>query len=127
MSGRRTAGIAALTVTATIALAACTGGAAVSDSAPSAADGTQTITYLIGQPDNPGDLDKIKQSIATFEAQEKNVKVKLNTLPTDQLRTVLQTQLRSGKGPDIFGYDTGPGFAGVLASAGLLYDLTSAY
>jgi raffinose/stachyose/melibiose transport system substrate-binding protein len=36
----------------------------------------------------------------------------------------VQTRLRSGKGPDVFGYDTGPGFAGVLAKAGLLYDLT---
>jgi raffinose/stachyose/melibiose transport system substrate-binding protein len=127
MSRRTTAGIAALTVTATIALTACTGGAAVNEPAAGAADGTQTITYLIGQPDNPADLAKIKQSIATFEAKEQNVKVKLSTLPNDQIRTVLQTQLRSGKGPDIFGYDTGPGFAGVLASAGLLYDLTSAY
>src|SRR5215217_7982717 len=97
MSRRTTAGIAALTVTATIALTACTGGAAVNEPAAGAADGTQTITYLIGQPDNPADLAKIKQSIATFEAKEQNVKVKLSTLPNDQIRTVLQTQLRSGK------------------------------
>jgi raffinose/stachyose/melibiose transport system substrate-binding protein len=43
------------------------------------------------------------------------------------VRTVLQTQLRSGEGPDVFGYDTGPGFAGALAKAGLVYDLTDAY
>ena len=33
---------------------------------------------------------------------------------------MLQTQLRSGEGPDVFSYDTGPGFAGALAKAGLV-------
>jgi raffinose/stachyose/melibiose transport system substrate-binding protein len=127
MARRTKAVLAALLVTATTAVAGCTGGAAGGETATSAGDGPQTITYLIGQPENPADLDKIKKGIADFEAQEQNVKVKLTTLPNDQLRTVLQTQLRSGKGPDIFGYDTGPGFAGVLADAGLLYDLTPAY
>ena len=48
-------------------------------------------------------------------------------IPSENVRTVLQTQLRSGEGPDVFGYDTGPGFAGALAKAGLVYDLTAAY
>jgi maltose-binding protein MalE len=43
------------------------------------------------------------------------------------MRTVLQTQLRSGEGPDVFNWGSGPGYAGALAEAGLLYDLTDAY
>jgi hypothetical protein len=33
----------------------------------------------------------------------------------------MQTRLRSEDPPDVFTYDTGPGFGGVLADAGLLY------
>src|SRR3712207_7942190 len=39
----------------------------------------------------------------------------------------MQTRLRSDEPPDVFSYDTGPGFGGVLADAGLLYPLEKAY
>jgi raffinose/stachyose/melibiose transport system substrate-binding protein len=39
----------------------------------------------------------------------------------------IQTRLRSNDPPDAFTYDTGPGFGGVLADAGLLYPLEKAY
>lgn len=118
--GRRI-GAAIITGVAVIATASCTGGGAASGSGD-----PNTITYLIGQPEDPAQLDLTKQDIAAFE-KESGITVKLNVLPTDTLRTVLQTQLRSANGPDVFGYDTGPGFAGALAKAGLLYDLTDAY
>ena len=41
--------------------------------------------------------------------------------------TVIQTRLQSDEPPDVFSYDTGPGFAGVLADAGLLRPLEDAY
>ena len=43
------------------------------------------------------------------------------------MRSVLQTQLRSGEGPDVFRWGAGPSFGGALAEAGLLLDLTEAY
>jgi raffinose/stachyose/melibiose transport system substrate-binding protein len=114
------AGLAVLAATA-LATTGCTGGAPAS-----AGGGSNQVTYLIGQPDTPAQLTAIKADIANFE-KKSGVKVKLNVSPNDTIRTVLQTQLRSGAGPDVFGYDTGPGFAGVLAKAGLLYDLTDQY
>jgi raffinose/stachyose/melibiose transport system substrate-binding protein len=109
-------------------LVACTGGGpSTSGSSGSSGDGSGTLTYLMGQPEEAEQLNLIKADIAEFEKANPGVKVKLNTMPTENLRTVLQTQLRSGEGPDVFSYDTGPGFAGVLAEAGLLYDLTDAY
>lgn len=51
----------------------------------------------------------------------------MRTLPFDTLRTVLQTQLRSGDGPDVFSYGSGPSFGGALVEAGLVQDLTEAY
>lgn len=127
---KRTKTAAAVLTVLSLALGACTGSggsggtptAATTDSA-----GTVTIRYLVGQPEDPSDLDHTKEDIAKFEAATPGVKVKLDVIPNATVRTVMQTQLRSGDGPDVFGYDVGPGFAGVLADAGLLYDLTDAY
>lgn len=122
MSGRGTrTGLAFVAVVAV--LTGCTG----TGGQTSGGQDGDTLTYLLGQPENPDDLQLIKDQIKTFEEQNPGTHIKLNVMPNEQLRTVLQTQLQSGKGPDIFGYDTGPGFAGVLAKAGLLYDLTDAY
>lgn len=113
---------AALSAVLALALTGCTGGAPAS----SGNSDEKQIRYLLGQPEAPEDLELLKGDIKKFEEQS-GIKVKLDVLPTDQLRTVLQTQLRSGDGPDVFSYDTGPGFAGALAKSGLLYDLTDAY
>lgn len=88
----------------------------------SAGSGTE-VNYLIGQPDTPEQLAAIKADLANF-TKESGVKVNLQIVPNNSARTLIQTRLRSGEGPDVFQYDTGPGFAGVLAKAGLLYDLT---
>lgn len=104
-----------------LALAGCTGGApGADDSDPN------TIRFMIGQPEDPADLDLTKSDLAKF-TEETGITVDLDVVPEENVRTVLQTQLRSGEGPDVFGYDTGPGFAGALADAGLLYPLTDAY
>ena len=74
-----------------------------------------------------GRPELVREDIKNFEAKNAGITVKLDVIPSENVRTILQTQLRSGKGPDVFGYDTGPGFAGALAKAGLLHDLTDAY
>lgn len=115
----------AVVMGAALVATACTGGA--DRTRPASGGDANAITYLIGQPEDAEQLDLIKQDIAAFEKDNPGAKVDLKVMPNDNLRAVLQTQLRSGEGPDVFGYDTGPGFAGVLAEAGLLYDLTDAY
>jgi raffinose/stachyose/melibiose transport system substrate-binding protein len=113
------AGAAVLTAAAFV-LSGCTGGAPSGDSA--AGDG-KVVNYLIGQPD-PSQLAAVKANLANF-TKESGVKVNLQILPGGGVTTLIQTRLRSGNGPDVFGYDTGVGNAGVLAKAGLLYNLTS--
>ena len=113
------AGIA-VSAAAVLLLTGCTGGAPTGTAA--SGDG-KTVSYLIGQPDTPEQLAGIKTEINRFE-KESGITVDLQVVPNSSARTLVQTRLRSGKGPDVFGYDTGPGFAGVLAKAGLLYDLT---
>jgi raffinose/stachyose/melibiose transport system substrate-binding protein len=120
---------AVLSAATLLATAACTGGAPGTGSEDVKQDtsGQQEIRYMIGQPEDPADLELIKSDLKTFETKNPGITVKLDVIPSENVRTVLQTQLRSGQGPDVFGYDTGPGFAGALAKAGLVYDLTSAY
>lgn len=117
--------ILAGTAAAALAMSGCATGAA-----PSAALGNsntpEQIRYLISQPGTPADLAAIKADLAKF-TKASGIKVKLDVLTTDTMRTVLQTQLRSGDGPDVFAYSPGPGFSGALAKAGLLKDLTAEY
>ncbi len=99
----------------------CTGGG------PAASGGEdEALTYLVEEPEDAAALQRLEDHLAEFE-ESSGVAVELQTLPFDTLRTVLQTQLRSGEGPDVFNFGSGPGFGGALAEAGLLYDLTAAY
>jgi raffinose/stachyose/melibiose transport system substrate-binding protein len=115
-------GLTTTAAVAALALAACTGAPPASQSQGDAKE----IRYLIAQPETPEQLALVKEDLKKFESTS-GIKVKLDVLPNDNLQTILQTQLRSGEGPDVFDYGTGPAFSGVLAKAGLLYDLTDAY
>jgi raffinose/stachyose/melibiose transport system substrate-binding protein len=65
--------------------------------------------------------------IQGFEEENPNISVLREAMPTEDVRAVIQDRLRSGEPPDVFTYDTGPGFGGVLAAAGLLRPLGEAY
>ncbi len=114
----------AVTAAFALALTGCTG---TSSAAEKDAGGAETVRYLIEQPEDAAAVDLINEDIAAFEKQNPDIDVELEVMPTDNMRTVLQTQLRSGEGPDIFSWGSGPGYAGALAEAGLLHDLTDAY
>jgi len=115
-----------LAAAATCLLAtACTGGT------PSSGDGgddggTATLRYLIEEPEDAEALQALEDHLADF-TEESGVEVDVTTLDFNTMRTVLQTQLRSEEGPDVFNWGSGPSFGGALAEAGLLYDLTDAY
>jgi len=94
---------------------------------PSSTPGDGTLRYLVEQQEDPEFLATIEAHIDEFEAENPDITVELEALPFDTMRTVLQTQLRSGEGPDVFNWGSGPSFAGTLADADLLYDLTDAY
>lgn len=71
--------------------------------------------------------DAVDQLVANFNEQNPDIKVTREAQPSDTMRDILKTALDSGAGPDVMFYDTGPGFAGVLARAGLLLPLDEAY
>lgn len=129
MGKRKPAVVVAATCLFSLVVSGCFGGAPATQesTAPQQSAGPVEIRYMIGQPESPEDLANIKADLKNFEASSNGISVKLDVVPAENVRTILQTQLRSGKGPDVFGYDTGPGFAGALAKAGLVHDLTGAY
>ena len=124
---------AALSTVAFVA-AACTGVQSGPSSAadPSAgADGggeaTGALRFLVEAPDQPAQLDPLREQITAFEEANPGITVELEAVPLDTSLTTLQPQLRSGEGPDVFTWGSGPAFGGAFAEAGLLYDLTDAY
>lgn len=108
-----------------LAVTGCTGQAPQSGGGGDDGE-SQSIKYLIEEPEDAEAIDALEKHVAEFE-EESGITVEIDTLPLDTMRTVLQTQLRSGEGPDVFGWGSGPGFGGALAKAGLVQDLTQAY
>jgi raffinose/stachyose/melibiose transport system substrate-binding protein len=95
---------------------------------PTQASAAQVVTIKVldqftAEPDNTGmeTLDKM------FMEKFPSIKIQRDTITSDNMRTMVQTTLASGTGPDIIYYDTGPGFGGVLANAGLLLPLDDYY
>ena len=62
-----------------------------------------------------------------FEEQHPKYALEREAINFQEIRKVIQSRLRSAESPDVFSFDTGPGFGGVLADAGLLYPLEEAY
>src|SRR5215204_3323995 len=62
-----------------------------------------------------------------FEEQHPQYTLEREAIQADEIRKVILSRLRSDAPPDVFSYDTGPGFGGVLAEAGLLFPLEDAY
>src|SRR5918993_1261797 len=62
-----------------------------------------------------------------FEEEHPKYTLELEATEFDEIRKVIQSRLRSEEPPDVFSYDTGPGFGGVLAEAELLRPLEDAY
>jgi raffinose/stachyose/melibiose transport system substrate-binding protein len=113
-----------------LVMAACTGGGggeAGGGGGEAGGGGKAVVTFFVAPAETP-ELDRQAQALVDkFEQQNPDIDVQRETIAAEDQRTVIQTRLRSDNPPDLFGYDTGPGFAGVLAQADLLYDLGPAY
>jgi raffinose/stachyose/melibiose transport system substrate-binding protein len=90
--------------------------------------GGEVVKYFTGTAETSS-LERAAIEIQVDGFQEKNPKYTLEreAVPTEDQRSVIQTRLQSNDPPDVFSYDTGPGFGGVLADAGLLMSLEDAY
>lgn len=105
---------------ASLVLAACGGGGSSGGGAGggSQGGGAATLTFINAQ--DPGTFDKV---IAGFNKQYPNIKIKLQTVPFDDLNSTVQSRLGS-KDPSIDLYDVDePRLAG-FAARGFLADLS---
>jgi raffinose/stachyose/melibiose transport system substrate-binding protein len=82
---------------------------------------TLTIWDNLTQPDS-GVI--IETTIKNYETENPNVDIKRSTMKHEDLRNTIKPALNSNKGPDLFMYDSGPGYLGVLAKSGLALDLS---
>lgn len=72
------------------------------------------------EPTESATVDSI---YAAFTEANPNITIVREAFALDQLRETVNTAIASGTGPDVIFYDAGPGYAGVLANAGLLTPL----
>lgn len=71
--------------------------------------------------------DLMDEMCREFENRNPGVSIEREAIRNEDLRTLAQVALASGTGPDVLYYDTGAGFGGVLARAGLLLPLENYY
>jgi raffinose/stachyose/melibiose transport system substrate-binding protein len=71
-----------------------------------------------------GDASPVVDAVyQAFMEANPNVTITREAVSSDQMRQTVNTAIASGTGPDVILYDAGPGYAGVLAEAGLLLPL----
>ena len=69
----------------------------------------------------------IGQIIANFEEANPGIEIVREVIDANVMRDIAKPTIEAGEGPDLIYYDTGPGYAGILARAGLLLPLDAAY
>jgi raffinose/stachyose/melibiose transport system substrate-binding protein len=94
----------------------------------------KVVKFLTGAEEtNIQERGAIEIQVDGFEEQHPEYTLEREVILAGEVRTgsntnrEIQTRLQSEDPPDAFTYDTGPGFGGVLADAGLLYPLERAY
>jgi raffinose/stachyose/melibiose transport system substrate-binding protein len=112
-------GGAGLAGAALLGTAACGGGSQ---------GGGQTVRFFTGTAETTSqERAYIEIQVDGFQEANPRYTLEREAVPTEDQRSVIQTRLQSHNPPDVFSYDTGPGFGGVLADAGLLMPLDDAY
>jgi len=88
----------------------------------------KVVRFLTGTEETAAQERAVTEiQVDGFEEQHPKYTLELEAIKFDEIRKIIQSRLRSDEPPDIFSYDTGPGFGGVLADVGLLYPLEKAY
>src|SRR3712207_3110819 len=86
------------------------------------------VKYLTGTEETAAQERAVTEiQVDGFEEQHPKYTLELEAIRFDEIRKIIQSRLRSDEPPDVFSYDTGPGFGGVLADVGLLYPLEKVY
>src|SRR5215208_4988861 len=88
----------------------------------------EVVRFLTGNEETTAQERAVTEiQVNGFEEQHPQYTLEREAIRFDEIRKIIQSRLRSDEPPDVFSYDTGPGFGGVLAEAGLLLPLEEAY
>jgi raffinose/stachyose/melibiose transport system substrate-binding protein len=96
-------------------------------------DRKKVVEFLTTEETSIQERAAIEMQVDRFEEQHPKYTLEREVILAGGASTVIntnkemQTTLQSEDPPDVFSYDTGPGFGGVLAEAGLLLPLEDAY
>ncbi len=126
---KRRAGLLAGLLTIPLALAACSSGAASDGTSASgdssAASGATTLKLWHYEGDTSAMGIAWTEAIKVFETEHPGVTVEFEQKAFEQIQQTAGMVLSSDQGPDIMEYNKGNATAGLLASQGLLTDLTA--
>ncbi|HEY5847700.1 MAG TPA: extracellular solute-binding protein [Microlunatus sp.] len=122
-AGRFTAAVAALAA-ATLTLAACSGSGDTGSAGGSAAAESGTLKLWHYESANGAMGIAWNKAIEIFETEHPEVTVDFERKAFEQIQQNAGMILSSDEGPDIMEYNKGNATAGLLASQGLLTDLT---
>lgn len=131
---KRTMKILSVLLVSTIILTACTPGSTSDGNAPKeeaaeekqvdTSDGEQIELNFWDLRTEGAGAKMIDTLIENFEKENPDIKVKRTAFKVADLRNTIKPAINSGEGPDVFSYDAGAGYLGVLAKAGLALDLS---
>ncbi len=116
--------VAAIVLCILMLFTACSSAPGGNAAEETAATGDKTEITLWDLRTQEANAAMINAIIKGFEAKYPDIKVKRSAFKVDDLRNTIKPALNSGKGPDIFSYDSGAGYLGVLASNGKVLDMT---
>jgi raffinose/stachyose/melibiose transport system substrate-binding protein len=99
MKRRSLLGLTSAAAALALGLSACTGGTPGGSTAPTNDAEAGSIRYLVEQPEDPADLEALRTHLKTYEQANPGTTVELEAMPSENMRTVLQTQTCSAGGP----------------------------
>jgi raffinose/stachyose/melibiose transport system substrate-binding protein len=121
---RKSVGLIAAPAILLLALAACGGGGG-SSSNETASSGAKTLKLWHYEGADSAMGKAWAASIKVFEKEHPGVKVAFEQKAFEQIQQTAGMVLSSDQGPDVMEYNKGNATAGLLASQGLLTDLTA--
>ncbi|MGN9810197.1 ABC transporter substrate-binding protein [Micromonospora sp. BQ11] len=118
--------LAAVALTALLALTGCTGKAIGGDD-DAAAGGDVTLDWWIVTQTSDTGTATLKSIIADFQRANPTIKINVQFRGVDAHKDALRTTAGSSSGPDIYYNWAGPGLGGEMVDAGVSLDLTKYY
>ena len=124
LRNRKRAGLIAALAILPLALSAC-GGTGSTKTSAGATSGAKVLKLWHYEGADSAMGKAWDKSIQVFEAEHKGVKVEFQQKAFEQIQQTAGMVLSSDAGPDVMEYNKGNATAGLLASQGLLTDLTA--